>query len=142
MDFTAGRRPARARLLGGLQLTSMVDVIFLLLIYFLMTTSYTPPEARLTPALQAERVSGGAAADLEPQVIHVELFDGEPSFRLGDRVLKTRNDLRDVLEQLPKEAGVFVRGSDRVPVAFGVAALQASYDAGFFKVTYVPGGDG
>mgnify|MGYP001067677273 CR=1 FL=1 len=138
MDFTQSKRSARSRLMGGLQLTSMVDVIFLLLIYFLLTTTYTPPEARLTPALQAERVSGGAAADLEPQVVHVELVDGRPGFRIGERVLREQSSLRNVLQQLPKDAGVFVRGAHDAPVGFGVAALQAAYDAGFFKVTYVP----
>ena len=117
----------------------MVDVIFLLLIYFLLTTSYTPPEARLTPALQAERVSGGAAADLQPQVIHVEFADGAPAFRLGERLFRSRQQLQDVLQRLPKEAGVFVRGDGAVPVRFAVAALQASYNAGFTRVTYVPG---
>lgn len=138
MEFTS-KAKRRSRLIGGLQLTSMVDVIFLLLIYFLLTTSYTPPEARLTPALQAERVSGGAAADLEPQVIHVEQIEGRPGYRLGERVFRSAASLTNVLEQLPTDAGVFVRGANDVPVEFGIDALQAAYDAGFLRVTYVPG---
>jgi biopolymer transport protein ExbD len=117
----------------------MVDVIFLLLIFFLLTTSYTPPEARLTPALQAQRVSGGRAADLEPQIVLAELINGAPAYRVGERVLRDQTALQQLLASLPKEAGVFVRADDALPVRWPAAALQAAYDAGFTKVTYVPG---
>lgn len=140
MDFSGDRaRRGRARLLGGLQLTSMVDVIFLLLIFFLLTTSHAPPESRLTPALQAERVSGGRAADLEPQIVLVESINGSPGFRIGERVIRDQDTLSDLLAGLPKEAGVFVRGAGELELRWGAAALQAAYDAGFSKVTYVPG---
>ena len=141
MDFSARKagKASQRRLAGSLELTSMVDVIFLLLIYFLMTISYTPPEARLTPALQAERVGGGRSADLEPQLVHVEIARGAPVYRIGERTMTDAGELALILERLPKEGGVFVRGDNAVPVGFGVAAMQASYAAGFVKVTYVPG---
>jgi len=140
MDFSSDKaKRGRARLMGGLQLTSMVDVIFLLLIFFLLTTSYVAPEARLTPALQAERVAGGRAADLEPQIVFVGLAEGRPGFRVGERVVREQDNLEKLLARLPKEAGVFVQGSGQVEVRWPAAALQAAYDAGFDRVTYVPG---
>lgn len=131
----SGRRGKVLRL----EITSMVDVIFLLLIYFLLATSHTPPESDLSPALQAERVSGGKAADFAPQVIEVSIFDGEPGFKLGNQILRNREALIAVLRELPTEGGLFVRGANRATVGWAVTAIQAARDEGFEKVTYVPG---
>lgn len=116
----------------------MIDVIFLLLIYFLLSTTYTPPESQLTPALQAEKVSGGRSADLQPQVVEVGLFDGAPGFRIGQHIVRDRAELTDLLARLPTDAGVFVKASDRVSARWAIAAIQACRDAEFLKVTYVP----
>ena len=132
------KKSRRGRLPSPLQITPMIDVIFLLLIYFLLSTSYTPPEAELAPALQAERVEGGRSADLQPQVVRVDLFAGRPGFRLAERIFRDADALRDVLTDLPKEGGVFIEGADAVSVRWAAAAIQAGRDAGFEKVTYVP----
>jgi biopolymer transport protein ExbD len=137
MNFTPPARRKRARLLT-LELTPMIDVIFLLLIYFFLSTTYMPPESELTPALEAERVDGGRGADLQPQIIEVARFAGKPGFAIGERVMFDRDALLAVLEQLPTEGGVFVRGADDVTTSWALAAIQASRDAGFTKVTYVP----
>lgn len=138
MAFGARFAMKRGRIPSPLQITAMIDVVFLLLIYFLLSTSYSPPESELVPALQTEQVEGGRAADLEPQVVRVDVFAGEPGFRIGERVLRSRDALREVLADLPKEGGVFIEGADRVSVRWATAAIQASRDAGFEKVTYVP----
>ena len=116
----------------------MIDVIFLLLIYFFLSTTYEPPESELAPALKAERVEGGSGADLQPQIVEVGLVGGEPGFRIGSRVTRDQDALRELLEGLPKEAGVFVRGEPGAGVGWAAAALQAARDAGFDRVTYVP----
>ncbi len=135
MRFTPRKHKRHFR---RLELTAMIDVIFLLLIYFLVSTTYTPPESQLEPALQAEKVNAGSAADFEPQVVEVVLVEGTPAFRIGQRVLRTKDELRAVLEQLPREGGVFVKGSNLVATEWATAALQAAYDAGFIRRTYVP----
>ncbi len=128
----------RSRLPSPLQITPMIDVIFLLLIYFLLSTSYTPPEAELSPALQTEQVEGGSSADLQPQIVVVALFGNQPGFGLGERVFRDKDSLVAVLKTLPKEGGIFVEGSDAVAVRWAAAAIQAGKDAGFSTVTYVP----
>lgn len=131
----------RSRLLGPVPLTPMVDVVFLLLIYFLLTSTVSIPESTLSPALQAITVSGGAPSDLEPQVITVEAgADGLPVYRVGARAVRTRAELTLILDLLPKEAGVFVRAAPDAPVDALAQALQACEDSGFIGVTYVPGG--
>ena len=131
----------RRRSLLRAELTPMIDVIFLLLIYFFMTTTQTPPESELAPALQAERVEGGGAADFQPQVIDVVMRGGDPAYLIGARVVRTREALGPILEALPQEGGLFVRGSGDAPTGWAVGAIQAARDAGFLAVTYVPGDD-
>lgn len=121
-----------------LPITSMIDVVFLLLIYFIITNTFTAPESRLSAALQAERQGPGRQADFAPQVVHVEMIDGQPGYRVGERVTRKQADLRDVVSQLRRESGVFVRVRSDVPVWAAATALQACRDAGFTRVSYVP----
>ncbi|MCC6283856.1 MAG: biopolymer transporter ExbD [Phycisphaerales bacterium] len=135
MNLARGRG---ARHTYDLPLTSLIDVVFLLLVYFLLTLSLNQRESDLASALQQDKQGAGKAADLTPQIVRVELVDGKAVYRLGERVFGSQRDLRAVLEALPKEGGVFVRGSNLAPVSAVAGALQACKDAGFTKVTYVP----
>ncbi|MHC4989435.1 MAG: ExbD/TolR family protein [Planctomycetota bacterium] len=122
-----------------LNLASMIDVIFLLLIYFMVTTVLARPEDRLSPTLQTRQESqAGPSSDFQPQIVEVRRGANGPEYRLGTRVIPTRQELEQVLVGLPKEAGVFIQVHDQVPVGFAVAAVQISRDVGFEKVTYVP----
>lgn len=122
-----------------LNLTSMIDVIFLLLVFFVATASIALPESRLSPALQtSKKESGDQGADFVPQVVEVSDVNGTPVYRIGGRVLRDRRELTSILRELPKELGVFVKVSDSVPVGFTTSAIQCCHDAGFEKVTYVP----
>lgn len=127
------RRTGKIRL----QFTSMIDVIFLLLIFFMATTTLTPPESQLPSALRAGSGAGGAA-DLEPQIVEAIRLEGRNVYRVGDRVLVSRLELTTVLSRLPKEGGVFVKVADDVSVNWAAGALQACEDGGFEKVNYVP----
>ena len=121
-----------------LNLAAMIDVIFLLLIFFLVSTSHSPPESDLAPALQAERVQAGAAADLQPQVLEVRRIEGTPAFVLGQRFTTSREEILAWLAPLPRDAGIFVKASSELAVEDAAAALQIVRDAGFDRVTYVP----
>ena len=117
----------------------MIDVTFLLLLYFIVTTVLTKPEDRLSPSLQTLAESAvGPQSDFQPQTVDVLMFDGAPAFRLGAEVMRTKRDLVAALAHLHKPTGLFVQVSDEVPVSAAVAALQAGRDAGFDQVTYVP----
>lgn len=122
-----------------LNLASMIDVTFLLLIYFMVTMVLTITEDRLSPTLQTEREShAGPSSDFQPQIIEVLVLEGAPSYRMGTRVFRSRGDLKTALSELPTTQGVFVQVFDHVPVEFAVAAIQVARDVGFLQVTYVP----
>ena len=43
-----------------MQMTSMIDVVFLLLIFFMVTSSFQKAERELDPAIKVERQTGAA----------------------------------------------------------------------------------
>jgi biopolymer transport protein ExbD len=133
-------RPSRRRLDRiTLNLASMIDVTFLLLIYFMVTMVLTAQEDHLSPTLQTQRDAASAEmSDFQPQIIDVLVLDGAPAYRLGPRVIRERGGLAQALDGLPTSVGVFINVYDGVPVGFAVAAIQVARDAGFEQVTYVP----
>ena len=117
----------------------MIDVTFLLLLYFMVTTVLAKPEDRLSPSLQTTRENpAGASADFQPQIVEVLAVGGAPAFRLGTAVIRDKTALTEALAVLHKPSGLFVKVYGDVPVAAAAAALQAARDAGFDQVTYVP----
>jgi biopolymer transport protein ExbD len=133
-------RPSRRRKAQiALNLASMIDVTFLLLIYFMVAMVLAENEDHLSPTLQTQQTKeSGSEQDFQPQVIEVLVLEGAPAYRLGDRVFREREGLRAALDPLPKSVGVFVHVFDGVSVGFAVASIQVARDAGFEQVTYVP----
>lgn len=129
-----GSRPTLLRM----SMTPMIDVTFLLLIFFLISTSQTPPESALSPGLQAISAEAGSSSDFERQTVEILTHLGTPAYRVGSRIIRDRETLMSVLESLPKEGGLFVEGSGGVVTRYAAEALQSARDAGFEKVTYVP----
>lgn len=116
----------------------MIDVTFLLLIYFIITTVIATPEDALIPALKAEKSSSVSQDNFEPQIIRVKTVNSQPVYQLGDRSFSDREQLAIVLNTLPKEPGVIFRVDNSVTVGFAIAAIQEARNSGFEKVTYVP----
>ena len=67
LSSRSGRHAAKIEL----QMTSMIDVVFLLLIFFMVTSSFRETERELDPAVKIERQSGAQAADLAPTIIRI-----------------------------------------------------------------------
>jgi biopolymer transport protein ExbD len=122
-----------------LPLVALIDVILFLLIYFVMAGTLAGEEAQLAASLKTDKKGSGAGSDLAPQVVFVDAAGGVAKFRLGDRVFADRASLTPVLAQLPKGNGIVVRVAGAAPVDAAATALQACKDAGFLKVSYVPG---
>ena len=126
---------------AALNLSSMIDVTFLLLIYFIVTTVFTPPEDLLSPALKVEESTSAQEQEFEPQIVTVSIQGSSPVYLLGDQVLRSREQLAIIISKLPRDPGIIIRVEDDVPVGFAVAAIQESRNAGFERVTYVPASD-
>lgn len=122
----------------AVNLSSMIDVTFLLLVYFIVTTVLATPEDLLSPALKVEEGTSLSIDELDPQIIEIRLQDGNPLYVIGSHLCPDRESLAEVLASLPIEPGLILRVSNGVPVGFAVAAIQVARDANFEKVTYVP----
>ncbi len=123
-----------------LSMTSMIDVVFLLLIFFMVSSSFVKTERDLDSGIKVERQSASQQEnDFEPAIVDVVSANGTFVFRLGTRDFKTQEELVQVLRQFDNKAdGAFVRIGDDVPFDMAAAAIQACKTANFVTVSYVP----
>jgi len=122
-----------------LSMTSMIDVVFLLLIFFMVTASFVKTERDLDSAIKVNKKSSAAASDLEPAIVEVVRSGSGVVFRVGSREMTSQEELTSVLRGFPNKLdGAFVRVSDDAPFRWAAAAIQACKDAGFVAVSYIP----
>ncbi|MCL4205656.1 MAG: biopolymer transporter ExbD [Pirellulaceae bacterium] len=137
----SNRRIQRERKIQ-LSMTSMIDVVFLLLIFFITTASFVRTERNLESAIRVKSASA-AAADLQPAIVEVVPGDSGYVYKLGQRELTDPQELSHLLRQFDNKAeGAFVRVSDGAPFRMAAAAVQACKTAGFTAVSYIPLGAG
>jgi biopolymer transport protein ExbD len=122
-----------------LPLIALIDVVLFLLLYFMIAGTMTGEESLLASSLKTDKPGKGRGSDLQSQILFVESAGDAPRFRLGDRTVQDRPGLASLLKQLPKDSGIVVKVAPQVRVEAAATALQACKDAGFQKVSYVPG---
>lgn len=122
-----------------LQMTSMIDCVFLLLIFFMVTSSFNKAERELDPAIKVQRAAGAAASDLAPAMVDVVRGERGFVYKLGGREMTSASELTRVLRQLNNKAdGAIVRVEDEAPFEMAASAIQSCKSAGFALVSYVP----
>jgi biopolymer transport protein ExbD len=124
-----------------LSMVSMIDIVFLLLIFFLVTTSFVRPELRLDSAIGAEQglATHPAPSDLEPATIDVIPTGNGFAFRIGQIVSADLTEVERVLRTFRnKQQGAIVRAVDGAPFDMPARAVNACDQIGFRPVTYVP----
>lgn len=138
MRLTRYRPTANSQL--ELSTTSMIDVVFLLLIFFIATTTFLAPERLLKPAIIVKRQAPGTTnVRIEPLTIEIVRKGGEPVFRAGATFSSDIEQIRPILQQYPdKTAGAWIRLSDEVPFEMAASAINAARQAGFDAVSLVP----
>ncbi|MEX1041425.1 MAG: biopolymer transporter ExbD [Pirellulaceae bacterium] len=123
-----------------LEMTSMIDVVFLLLIFFIVTASFTQTERDLEAATTAKESTAQASeTDLEPAIVEIVPGGGGFVYKIGSNELATADELEAILRRFPnRNDGAFVRAHDSAPYFMAAAAIQAAKSAGFPVVTYDP----
>ena len=134
----SSRKIERERKLG-LSMTSMIDVVFLLLIFFMTTASFVETEKELDSAIKVNENSSAAASDLEPAIVEVIAGGSGFVFKVGGREVGSQDELTNILQGFPNKLdGAFVQVIDDAPFSMAAAAIQACKDADFVSVSYVP----
>ena len=123
-----------------LSMTSMIDVVFLLLIFFMTTSAFIRTERELPSAIQKEKESATQPrSDLEPVIIEVVRSGDRFVYKLGTRQIDSREELTELLRLFQnKSDGAFVRAGDEAPFGMAAGAIQACKSASFPTVSYVP----
>ncbi len=123
-----------------LSTTSMIDVVFLLLIFFLVTTTFQEPERQLRPNIRVQDDAVASAIDeIEPAYIDILMESGRPVYTLGTTVTSDLEIISELLERYPdKTRGAFVRLSDSCPFGMAAAAISRCRRAGFSTVSFAP----
>ncbi len=137
MRFRSRDRGLLGRHTMRLQLVALIDVTMFLLLYFMLSASFSADEKALSTGLGVEG-RGGKAGNLQTQVVQVTGESGLVAYRIGSRSVHDKVALESLLRLLPKEQGVVLRVSGSVPVEAAAGAIQAAKNAGFRRVSYVP----
>ena len=123
-----------------LSMTSMIDVVFLLLIFFMVTTSFRQTERELDPAVKSQQLAGQSSENnFEPIIVEVVVAGAATVYRVGSATYETETELRTILRQFGnKSDGAYVKAADNASYGAAARALQACKSAGFAAVSFIP----
>lgn len=127
--------------LFALNMTPMIDCVFNLLVFFMVTMGFVRTERNLDSGIKVNRAAATSRSDFEPAIVLVTRGDapGGFVFKVGERELTDRAELESLLRQFEnKENGAYVRVSDEAPYGLAAEALQACKSAQFPIVSYIP----
>lgn len=136
MNFRGQRKNRRVE--ATLELTPLIDVIFLLLIFFVMTTTPAMTTAERLDVDLPEAASGEAAEQEEQRVTLRVLATGEVYFRYsGEEEERLVQDLRTELGALYEEnpqIPIWIRGDVEASHGAVISLLDTARDVGFRRV--------
>ncbi|MCF7958541.1 MAG: biopolymer transporter ExbD [Phycisphaerae bacterium] len=124
----------------SLNMAAMIDVVFLLLIFFMCTTSFTPPESELLAQLPRIEAGQGGREDFEPVRIYLSVAESNPAVLIQCDGLGCDDfsHLREMLtaRKAIADVRVIIGGDPTVPFEYMVQAMDVCYDAGLERVAF------
>jgi biopolymer transport protein ExbD len=129
---------------GDIAMTPMIDVVFLLMIFFICTASFQMAEELLPTSLAA--ASGTSAAspiELEPEleriVVQATVVDGKTKWVVNERPCDTVAEVRQVLRtvaQIDQTLPVILDVAGEVPLGDMIDVYDLSRLEGFEKIQF------
>ncbi|MGI9516922.1 MAG: ExbD/TolR family protein [Pirellulaceae bacterium] len=123
-----------------LSTAAMIDVVFLLLIFFLVTTTFNTPERQLEPSIRERESAESTNANVGPAVVDVLRESSVAIYQFGQTKTSNLQTITELLQRWPdKSRGAIVRLADDAPFGMAAQAVNACRQAGFPKpVTIEP----
>ena len=122
---------------GGLPLTALIDVVFLVVVFFMVNASFAVDATRATVSSVGVDLPRAATAERPPVAAPIITIarDGTLTWEWGaeNRVLASTQDVTVVLQERTP-ASVVVRGDELVPYGSLVAVMDAARQAGVFQI--------
>ena len=133
-------------------MTPMIDVVFLLLVFFVWTASFQIIEqvmpSQLSQAAGSEAVESvdvPEPADFDNLVIRIKVQDGIPAWFVREKQLPSLDAVKQQLTaiaQISTEAPVILYPDQNVPLEHVVNAWDTAKVSGFAKVQFAVSGEG
>ncbi len=120
----------------------MIDVVFLLLIFFMCTSTFLRPEHDLPSRLPAAGLPGSTPEPLDPVRIRLSVADDGVRVACDGQPARSREHLASMLRARRSlgDPPVIIAGTDAVPFDDMVAALDACHAAGLYRTAFAAGG--
>lgn len=138
-SYTSQRRPLEV------QMTPMIDVVFLLLVFFVWTASFQVVE-RLLPSQLATTGGSGAntqvdplTVDFEVLVVKVAVNDGQPTWQVNDQSQPSVEELRGKLAtvaEIKSDLPVIIDPQSTVPLGDVIEVYDIARQVGFGTVQF------
>jgi biopolymer transport protein ExbD len=114
----------KGKALDSLTLTPLIDVVFLLLIFFLVATQFAQDDEQLP--IQLPSASNALPMTLEPEELVISVGEDGTYVARGKRltVREIENVVRQAVADNPQRQTVIIRGDRRVPFQHVVALLD------------------
>jgi len=119
---------------GGLNLTPLIDVVFLLLIFFLAATTFAREEVALD--LRLPQAKSGRTGSAEAPLVVAVFADGRIHLDGRDCTLAALEQKLSAAVQRNAEQAVLVRGDEAARFGSGLAVLDACRLAKVKKVDF------
>jgi biopolymer transport protein ExbD len=117
----------------SMRMTPLIDVIFLLLIFFIMTMQFQKPEGVLAnrlPEKDGRSVTQQQDLEIVRLRIRLSITEGDmPAIRLQDREVRSYDELYGFLTMLPEDVLLVVEPEARVPYRHVVGVYNACLKA-------------
>ena len=129
------------------KMTPMIDVVFLLLVFFVWTASFRVVEYVL-PSQVSEPAAGGSASQNEPPppeadfhdvVIRILWRQGAPRWRVNDEEFDSLRAVRAKLEGIHTvlhEAPLTIHPDEETPLGYVIDVYDVTRQIGFEKVQF------
>lgn len=123
-----------------LNMPAMVDIVFLLLIFFMCTSSLTQPEQSLASQMARPTSSRQKNNDSRAVRIKVRAVSDGVLIELNKQMCKDFESLYDNLRRRreTEDIHVIIEGQSNVPYRYMVAVLDTCYRANVTQVAFSP----